>query len=197
MKVLIALMVLAIAVPAFAGTNPNIRAFVTFDPADYVHSTYPAPGFVPTYICVDCFGEGGGLTGFSAIVRNTWGGFVGGSADVTIFHPNAQTVIGAPDNVTDGWVVAAPECVLPGPEGIICIANIPYYYLGTPGEVLIEASPVDGKATVDCNNDLDFFCVLSNGGVGMEPVTPGDEDCDCNPNPVEDNTWGGIKALYR
>ncbi|MFH1502166.1 MAG: hypothetical protein ABIG03_03880 [Candidatus Eisenbacteria bacterium] len=199
MKVLIALMVLALAVPAFAGTNPDIRAFVTFDPAGYVHRADPAGGtVVNAYICFDCFPEDplAGLTGVSFIIDYTAGGFTAGAADVTIFHPNAQTVIGGPDNVAVGWVIAAPECVLPGPDGIICVAMVPWFYL-SPGDILIQANPVDGKATVDCNNDLDFFCVLSNGGLGQDPSVPGDVDCDCDPNPVEDSTWGSIKSLYR
>ncbi|MBD3348673.1 MAG: hypothetical protein GF400_05710 [Candidatus Eisenbacteria bacterium] len=202
MKVLIALMVLALAVPAFAGENPNVRAFVTMDPADYVHTAMPASGdIVNTYLCFDCFGDpavegDGGLTGVSLVLDFLCGGFTAGSADVTIFHPNAQTVVGGPDDVDNGWVIAAPECVVPGPSDIICVGMIPWYYLG-PGEIQILPSPADGKATVDCNNDLDFFCVLSHGALGVDVTTPGDPDCDCPVSPVEDSTWGAIKSLYR
>lgn len=199
MKVLIALMVLALAVPAVAGMNPDVRAFVTYDPADYGFCSYPAGGSIATfYLAFDCFGEGGGLTGVSFVVDVTASGFTAGAADVTIFHPDAQTVIGGPDNLTQGWVIAAPECVLPDPvTGIIVVAAVPWYYLGTPGDILILANPVDGKATVDCNNDLDFFCVLSHGGMGQEPSVAGDENCECEVSPVEDATWGSIKSLYR
>jgi hypothetical protein len=195
-------MVLALAVPAFGGVNPNVRAFYTFDQAGYVHSDPDAPTstVVNGYLCFDClgdYGDGGGLTGVSLVLDFVAGGFVAGAADVTVFHPNAQTVIGGPDNVASGWVIASPECVVPGPEGIICVAMVPWFYTGPAGDILILANPVDGKATVDCNNDLDFFCVLSHGAIGQEVGTPGDEDCDCQPDPVEDSTWGAIKSMYR
>jgi hypothetical protein len=56
---------------------------------------------------------------------------------------------------------------------------IPWYYLGGPGDILILPNPVDGKAVVDCNNDIDYFCVLSHGAIGQTVQTPGDIDCDC------------------
>ncbi|MBD3348672.1 MAG: hypothetical protein GF400_05705 [Candidatus Eisenbacteria bacterium] len=201
-RALIALMVLALAAPAFAGVNPDVRAFVTMDPAGYVHTAMPASGdIVNTYLCFDClgdYGEGGGLTGVSLVLDFVCGGFTAGSADVTIFHPSAQTVVGGPDDLNNGWVIAAPECVVPDASGIICVAMIPWYYTGPAGDILILPSPADGKATVDCNNDLDFFCVLSHGALGQDVVTPGDADCLCEPpNPVEDSTWGAIKGLYR
>jgi hypothetical protein len=205
MKFLIALMVLALAVPAFAGENPNVRAFVTLDPAGYVHADPAAVGgsIINTYLCFDCFGDpgvegDGGLTGVSLVLDYLAGGFTAGSASVTIFHPSAQTVIGGPDDLANGWVIAAPECVVPGPTDIICVALIPWYYLGPPGEILILPSPVDGQAAVDCNNDIDIFCVLSHGALGQGVQTPGDLECDCEPpSPVEDSTWGTIKSLYR
>ncbi|MFH1502167.1 MAG: hypothetical protein ABIG03_03885, partial [Candidatus Eisenbacteria bacterium] len=175
MKVLIVLAALALAAPAFAGTNPDIRAFYTFDPDYYIHDWESAPsGSVITgWLCFDCLGAGGGLTGVSLTLDFLVGGFTAGAADVTVFHPSAQTVIGGPDDVANGWVIAAPECVLPGPTGVICVASVPWYYTGTPGEILILPNPVDGKAAVDCNNNIDFFCVLSHGAIGQSVQTPG------------------------
>ncbi|MBD3348671.1 MAG: hypothetical protein GF400_05700 [Candidatus Eisenbacteria bacterium] len=200
---LIGLMVLAMSLTAFAGENPNVRAFVTMDPAGYVHTAMPASGdIVNTYLCFDCFGDpgvegDGGLTGISLVLDYTCGGFTAGSADVTIFHPSAQTVVGGPDDLANGWVIAAPECVVPGPSDIICVAMVPWYYLDPAGDILILPSPADGKATVDCNNDLDVFCVFSHGALGQEVQTAGDADCDCLAVPVDDTTWGAIKSLYR
>jgi len=206
-RALIALTVLALAVPAFAGVNPNVRMFVTTDPTGYVHSAPDAVAgsVVPVYVCLDClgdYGEGGGITGVSLALDFQCSGFAN-SVDITGFHPSAQTVLGGPDDLANGWVIAAPECVEPGPEGIICVALVNWFYFEigaptVPGDVVILPSPFDGAAVVDCNNDLDFFCVLSHGAIGQEVVTPGDEDCDCEEqSPVEDSTWGAIKALYR
>ncbi len=203
MKVLIALMVLALAVPAFAGENPSVRAFVTMDPDGYVFADPAAvSGAVSdVYLCFDCFGDpdivgDGGLTGVSLVLDFLCGGFTAGPQDLTIFHPTAATVVGGPDDLVSGWVIAAAECVVPNALDIICVAKIPWYYLGA-GEILILPSPTDGKATVDCNNDLDFFCVLSHGALGQDVVTAGDLDCDCLVSPVESSTWGTIKSLYR
>jgi hypothetical protein len=200
-RVLIALAVLAIAATAFAGQNPQIRAFITMDPNDYVYSNVNAvPNSINnTYLCFDCFGEGGGITAFSMILDYQCGGFVAGAADITLFGPSAQTVIGGPDNITVGWVVAVPtdECHYPNVDGVVCVAMIPWFYTGPAGDIVILPNPVDGQATVDCLGALDFFCVLSNGALGQVVVTPGDENCDCNPNAVDNTSWGGIKALYR
>ncbi|MFH1502164.1 MAG: hypothetical protein ABIG03_03870 [Candidatus Eisenbacteria bacterium] len=199
MRVL-ALTILAalLATSAFAvGTNPNVRMYYDFDPPNQTFRADPAPNsIVNGYLIVDCFGDGGGVTGVSLVLDFQCGGFTAGAADVTIFHPSAQTVIGGPDNLVVGWVVAAPVCVFPDTDGIVTIAMVPWFYNGTPGDVVLLASPIDGKAVVDCNNDLDFFCVFSNAGVGQDPVTAGDANCDCD-TPVEENTWGAIKALYR
>jgi len=186
MRVLLVTIVAVLtAATAFAGQNPDIRAFVTMDPAAYVHSDPDAVGstIVNVYLCFDTFGTGGGLTGVSLTLDFECSGFVAGSADVSVFHPSAQTVIGAPDDVVNGWVVAAPECVFPGGSGIVCVGMVPWFYQGSPGDILIlEGS--EGFASVDCNNDIDLFTVLSNGAIGQEV-------------PVGAATWSGIKALYR
>lgn len=174
-----------LATAAFAGQNPDIRCFVTMDTTGYVHSDpdAAASSVVDVYLCFDSFGTGGGLTGVSLTLDFLCGGFVAGSADVSIFHPSAQTVIGGPDDTVNGWVYAAPECVFPNASGVLCTARVPWFYDGNPGDILIlEGS--EGFATVDCNNDIDLFTVLSHGAIGQEV-------------PVEERTWGGIKALYR
>jgi hypothetical protein len=183
------------ATTAFAGQNPNITMYVDFDPPNYDFRGDPtANSTIDVYLCCDTFGPGGALRGVSLVLDFTCSGFVAGAADVTVLHPNAQTVIGGPDNLTNGWVVAAPVCVYPSAAGIVTVARIPWFYLGTPGDIVLLPSPVDGKATVDCNNDLDFFCVYSNGGMGQDPSVPGDAGCH---TPVEEQSWGAIKALYR
>jgi hypothetical protein len=49
---------------------------------------------------------------------------------------------------------------------------------------------------VDCTQpygEVDFYCVLAHGTIGAGTCPDG----DCEIVPVEDATWGGIKALYR
>jgi len=175
-------LMLLLAVSASAGQNPYIRAFVTFVPNGYVHSLPDAlPGtVVDAYLCFDTLGEDGhygGMTGVSLVIDFLCSGYPANSADVTVFHPNAWTVVGGPDDTVNGWVIAAPECVYTAPTGILCVARIPWYYLGVPGDILILPGS-EGKATVDCNSGIDFFCVLSHGAIGQDVLTPGDENCD-------------------
>ncbi|MBD3348280.1 MAG: hypothetical protein GF400_03670 [Candidatus Eisenbacteria bacterium] len=183
------------ATAAFAGQNPNACMYFDFDPPNRVFRADPATSTTQNgYLVMDCFGPGGGVTGVSLVLDFQCGGFVAGSADVSVFHPSAQTVIGGPDDLTNGWVVAAPECVYPDASGIVTIAMVPWFYTGPAGDVVLLASPADGKATVDCNNDLDLFCVYANAAMNQDPATPGDPGCG---TPVEAQTWGSIKALYR
>jgi hypothetical protein len=194
-KVLIALMVLALAVPVFAGENPRARAFISFDPScetgPYVHQTDICSGFVDIYLVVDC------LDGGVRLVSVLWQTSGFGSPmmpDYTVFHATAQGA-GGPDNTVIGWAISAPDCVYPNECGIVVIVR-QQYYAAAPGTVDILPNPVDGKMIVDCNFDADVYCVLSNGGICMAP-NPGDPDCDCAPTAVEDATWGSIKALYQ
>jgi hypothetical protein len=193
-RALIALMVLALAVPAFAGQNPDVRAFVTFVkdcPDPYVHRTDTVSGLVNIYLLLDCFGEDGGIR----TVSLTWTTTGFGMAFAPTYYLVGAQVIGGPDNATDGWVIAAPNCTYPNECGVVPILNQPYFVMG-PGTVTLGPNPVDGQMVVDCNFDFDLFCVLANGGVGM-PAPEGDLDCECPIVPVEDKSWGGIKALYR
>jgi hypothetical protein len=193
----VALTILAalVATAAFAGQNPAVMMYYDFDPPNQSFRADPAASTVQNgYLVVDMFGPGGGVTGVSLVLDFQCGGFTAGPADVTVFHPSAQTVIGGPDDLVNGWVVAAPECVFPDGDGIVTVAMVPWFYLGTPGDIVLLPSPVDGKAVVDCNNDIDIFCVFSNAAMGQDPATPGDPGCG---TPVEAQTWGAIKALYR
>jgi len=197
-KVLIALMVVAFAVPAFAGGNPRARAFVSFDPTcetgPYVHQACPAMGtLIDCYLVVDCLDDG---VRSVSLYWMTSGFGMAFAADYTVFHPAAQSPVGGPDNAAQGWLIAAPDCVYPNECGIVVIVKQPYFMQATSGTIDILPSPVDGKQIVDCNFDADVYCVLSNGGLCVPP-NPGDTPCDCEPNAVEDATWGSIKALYQ
>ena len=193
---LIALMVLAMSVPAFAGQNPDIRAFISFDPdcvtGPYVHRTEVTSGLVDCYIVFDCFGPDGGMRQFSTTFTTT--GF-GMAFAMVHFLPGAQ-VIGAPDNQVLGLVVSGDDCVYPNECGIVVALNQPYF-VQAPGTITLTPNPIDGALVTDCLFAADFYCVLANGGLGMDPP-PGDDPCDCEPpSPVEDSTWGSIKSLYR
>jgi hypothetical protein len=50
---------------------------------------------------------------------------------------------------------------------------------------------------MDCPvpGEVDYYCVWMHGGVGKDALE-GDEEC-FPVVPVEDATWGSVKALYR
>lgn len=190
--VLAALVVVLVAASAMAGQNPNARAFISFAPDcpdPYVHRTETISGLVDVYLLVDAFGPDGSMRGIS--LKWTTTGF-GMAFSPTFFLPNAQQ-IGGPDHVDELWVVTGDACVSPNECGVVVVLNQPYY-VSAAGTVTLDGNTTDGKMLVDCNFDADQFCVLANGGLGMDPP-PGDDPCDGTP--VEKATWGAIKALYR
>ena len=194
-RAIIAVMVLAMAVPVFAGENPNAVVFVSFAPAcpnPYVHTTaFTGMGMYDSYVCVGGFGEGGGMRtlAFSMTYTAGWSPML---PDYTVFDATAQAT-GGPG--TAGWLIGAEVCVYPNECGIVTVVK-QTFFAGSAGEILLGGSLVDGKMLVDCNFDADVFCVCANGGIGMT-AADGDEGCDCVGSPVEDATWGSIKSLYR
>lgn len=196
MKGVLAVAVLALAVPAFAGQNPQVRAFVSFAPDcpdPYVHRVDPAyyPGQVDVYLMLDCFGEGGG-------VRSVWFSWTTsefGLALATTYLLPEATYVGGPDQASV-WVVESLRCTRPNECGVVAVLKQPYFATD-PGTVVLGPHPIEGQVVVGCDSDPDLFCVLANGGIGVDPP-PGDEDCLCEPpSPLEPSAWSSIKALYR
>ena len=69
-------------------------------------------------------------------------------------------------------------------------------YLGGACDVLINDHTVYTREVTDCNDpaQVDQYCVLSHGALNKDPIA---EDCPCGGSPVEESSWGNIKALYR
>jgi len=183
------LMIAAIAVPAFAGGNPDVKGYIDFDPPNRVHSYMPSQ--YETFNAYICFGDlDMGLAGVSFMINDVLVDCPG------VFSPPSFTNILPGDlaigNYLTGITLASTECMT-GTD--VCVGYVTLFYLG--GECCIELldHPDYPRWVLDCNDpaEVDFYCVLSHGSVGGG-VCP---DGDCEINPVEDNTWGGIKALYR
>lgn len=194
-RFLMIVMIAALAAPAFAGENPQARAFISFDPdcvtGPYVHRTETISGLVDCYLVVDCLQ---GAVRSVSLYWQTSGFGMAFAADYSVFHPEAQSPVGAPDNATQGWLIASPDPVEPNSCDIVVIVKQPYFVSGA-GTITIQPSPVDGKMIVDSNFDADVYCVLAHGGLGMDPPA-GDDPCECD-TPVESGSWGAIKSLYR
>jgi hypothetical protein len=195
---IIALVVLVMAVPAFAGQNPNLAIYLDLDTATPAgeNTICPAPNSTfNVYVCFDGFGDGGGLLGAALMFNRTFGGF-------KLTQTNMLGGLSFGDVETEGWAITSgANCAYPDVNGVLVAAVVNYLYLGTPGMISIIDHPVDGHSAADCNNDLDFWCIHSllshdvSGNLGVCMDAP-DGNCP-EISPVEESSWGSIKALYR
>jgi hypothetical protein len=190
MRIFLALtMVAALAVTALAGGNPNVKGYISFDAAAPVHEVMPvAFTTVNAYICFTDLDMG--LTSASFMVTDV------ASVCPGVFAPPSFVNLLPGDlaigNVFTGITVASTGCEAPP---TVCVGYVSLFYLG--GECCLELldHPEYPRWVTDCNDpaQVDFYCVLSHGSIGGAPCPDG----DCEQNPVEDETWGGIKSLYR
>ena len=173
-----------------AGENPQVFAYVDFDPPNRVHRVDPQLyDVVPAYFMLDCLEGGFYNISFAVHVTpemslNT--GYQG-------LLPNQLSV----GDFEEGIILSTSgdTCLIDNPFAF-AVAHI--VYSGTPGDVMILDHPVWPRWVVDCHEptpEVDYYCLLSHGGIGKDPVPTG-EACGC-PSPVQDESWGAIKALYR
>ena len=93
-----------------------------------------------------------------------------------------------------GMSLASTTC-RPGPVEVVGYLNLFPIGVGDACVHILD-DPDFPRWVVDCtlpNGLVDYYCVLSNGTIGADDCPEG----DCGASPVEDATWGGIKALYR
>jgi hypothetical protein len=202
--VLVAVALMAAPPVVQAGYNPHVRAFISFAPAapdPYVFTTaWAGEKVYNSYLCIDCFGLGYPADKIGArVVSLQW---VTAWSDpsyppdviAAVYYPVGSQVIGGPDQ--ENWVIAWTDCEPPNAAGIIKVLKQGYYCY-QPMTITLQGNTVDGKMVVDCDFGADQFCVLGNGGIGMD-APAGDGTCDtCIDTPVQEETWGAIKALYR
>jgi len=182
--------VVALACVASAGGNPAVRAYIDFDPPNYVHEVHPAPyTTVDAYVCLDGLDQGVTALAFQleylpavcpdAIAVMDWQAV-----------PPWGPMVGAPWP-WPGTILATYECVTSEP---VLVASVTMFYIG--GECCIELLDHGeyGRCVWDCSDpcESDAYCVLSHGSIGEARCPPG--DCTV---PVRDGTWGTIKSLYR
>ncbi len=178
------LMVVAIAATAFAGGNPNITMYVTFDPGAEVARLDPTPYTLGNaYICLKEIDAG--FTTVSLAVAVDAGMSI--STSWATLLPGGL-VIGAFDT---GVTLASTDCML---GESVCIAEGSFVWTGTPGQITVFDHPEYPRMVVDCIGDTDVYCLASNAAVFMDPTPTGE---DCEPTAVENSSWGNIKALYR
>ncbi|MFH1688794.1 MAG: hypothetical protein ABIE42_00980 [Candidatus Eisenbacteria bacterium] len=191
--VAMALLVLLFAGAGAAYANPIVGEwmYVDFDPPDFVHSVYPDPySTVDAYIMLDLTMSG--EPGFTAVSFR-----LSISPDTAIDPSFTSLLTGGPVVGTwdTGLTLGATECVttFPAPVG-----RFTFTYGGIPGDVAIVDHPDFPRWVVDCNveeGQVFYYCVYSFGGVGKE--TDVGPSGDCGGNPVENETWGSIKSMYK
>ncbi len=196
MKTLLAILVIAaVAVTATAGNNPQVYAYISFDPAGDEAQNAVMPAVYTTvdaYLCLGCVE--GGMTVISFGLNNVMAdcpGVMGTQAFVNLLP--GGLMIGDPfDGV--GATIAATECMTMDP---VIVGYGTYFYLGGACCIEIVDHAQYPRGVVDCQDPgvADFYCLAGHGSVGGAECPQG-EVCPCG-NPVEDATWGGIKALYR
>jgi hypothetical protein len=212
--VLIALAVAAMCVPAFAGYNPSAKVFVHIeaDASPDAVDNFTVVNEIPTPTAFTSYYAYIGLTeiglidgspppadnGFTTVsflindIMSQYPGVVGTQSFVNLLPGN----LGIGDAFVNGITIASTECML---APFQYIGYVQVFYLTAGGACTIEVlDHVDyPRWVVDCQEPglVDFYCVWKNGALGMAAPT-GDSSCEAD-TPVEDATWGAIKALYR
>jgi hypothetical protein len=172
-RLIVVLVLLLIGVQAQAGQNPDIRIYLDVDPPNDVHEVHPgATETFDVYVCLDCFGEGGGTRGVAFLLVRTFQGF-------KLSQTSLLGGLDFGDAEYDGWTIAAgADCVYPDDDGIVLVGVIQYLYLGAPGTLDLTPHPGTGRDVLDCNFESNYYCVAGNLGVSVPP-NPGDPDCYC------------------
>jgi len=200
MKYLLAFgLVLVLAVTASAiGNNPQVNAYISFDPAGDPLQNAVTPAMFTTvsaYVCLGCVEGGMTVVSFGLNdVLADYAGVFGTQAFVNLLP--GGLAIGDP--FVDGVTIASTECMVTDP---VIIGYGSYFYMGNgPTDACIKI--VDhaqyARWVVDCQDPgvEDYYCLAGHGTIAGAVCTDGLEECLCD-SPVEDATWGGIKALYR
>jgi hypothetical protein len=195
MKTLLAILVVAaMATTAMAGENPQVYAYISFDPAGDEAMNAVAPGQYTTvnaYLCLGCIE--GGMTTISFLLNNAMAACPGVMATQSFVNlMPGNLAIG--DAFAGGITIASTECMTMDP---VIVGYGTYFYLGGACCIEILDHADYPRWVVDCQEpgQVDFYCLKGHGSVGGA-VCPDGEPCPCG-SPVEDATWGGIKALYQ
>ena len=185
-RLLIAGLVMLVATMAFAGGNPNVVGYIDFDPPNRIHYVTPAP--YTTVLAYICFGDLDlGMAGASFMVSDV------GVDCPGVFAPDpgftnllpGDLAIG---NYLTGITLASTDCMT---DADVCVGYVSLYYLGGACCIELLDHPDYPRWLLDCNDpaEVDFYQHLAHGSIGGA-ICP-------DASPVEDATWGSIKAMYK
>ena len=189
-RLLAVVLVALLACSAHAGGNPDVRAYIDFDPPNYVHAISPELyTTVEAYLCLDSIGEG--VTCVSFMMERPDeacpGVLVGGGYEY--FFPNG-IILWPP--WPSGVTVPSTQCMTADPL-VVCLVTA--FYVGGSCCLEILDHPDYVRWVCDCSDpvEVDDYCVFAHGSIGGADCPAG----DCGTVPVEDFTWSAVKSLYR
>ncbi len=183
---------IALVVPVSGGENPHVRAYLDFDPPNYVHAA-ELELYTTTYLylCLDNAEQG--VSSLSFRLSDFTEEYPG------VFAPPGWGEVLWPSDLPTcgpfmGMTISPHECQLGVPENPAYRLSL--FYLG--GSCCIQLLDHDDwpRWVVDCGEpygEVDLYCVLAHASVGGAECPEG----DCVPVPVENATWATIKGLYR
>ena len=192
-------LIIAILASTVAGTPANAQ-----DPGDIgiffdaggTQSSGLVPSSAPFNVYVVAFDLSGGVLGYEgSILRDpglTW--------LATFFYGSGAANFGAPEN----WIVGGAGC-LPS-SGPTVLVQIQYgYYSGVaPADMLFQIGPSTPSSFgstapgySDCSGNLYPFSLAQNGGGVYPDGCAVGNATQLAPVSTEEESWGGIKALYR
>ncbi len=188
-------LVAMLAGSSLAGLNPDCKVFVTFDGAatDYLgietgRRADPTPYTLVTGYLGMC--DYASWTTLSFMTAEGAGMSV--STSYASLLPGGLTIGGFNTGIT----MASTRAITAAGDGpFFFFASVSLVATGTAGEVTILDHPTWPREVVDSVGNTDSYCLWQNGALFMDP-TPVDAECFGN-TPVEIETWGSIKALYR
>lgn len=180
-----------LALPAVATMNPECQVCIDFSGTASSWTEVQSrvdPQLYETFSAYFCIY---GINGFAGICMR---GYVTPGMSATTHFTSLLPLGIAFGGWDEGVALTSPDCHT-GP--FLYFARLDLLYLGVPGDVMILDHPEYPRWIMDCNEpaELDYYCVWMQGGVGKDPLV-GDEGC-FPVVPVEDATWGSVKALYR
>ena len=189
-RLLFTVLVVLVACGAHAGGNPDVRVYFDFDPPNYAHSIEPEVyTAVNAYLCLDQIGEGVTSVAFrlSDPMQDCPGVFAARSWIHNWDHPGFGSPFDEPGAAPFSW-----GCMHWDPN---VVGYISLFYLGGECCLRILDHTDHPRWVFDCGDpiDVDFYCVLAHGSIGGADCPDG----DCEGVPVQDDTWGTIKSLYR
>jgi hypothetical protein len=191
-RLVLAVLLVCLTVPVFAGGNPNVRAYMDFDPPNYVFECTPTPyEEFDAYVCIDQLSEGMMSVAFRMEDPMTACPGVFAAASWTHLLPSTDPPSGLPWR-GNGIFAISDYCLNDDP---VVAGAIHLIYLGGSCCLRLLDHSVCSRSVVDCSNEreIDYYCVLAHGSIGGASCPEG----DCSPVPIEAPSWGMIKSLYR